>query len=989
MKKIKTLTAILLASSFLVTGCKKDDPTPVGSVDKVSILSADTEATVGYTFEISANVTTTGDVSKEVTWSTTNSEVASISATSGTQITVSALKYGSSVIRATSVFDNTKFDEFTLNVLDWTDEEVALMNNTIGQKLPYFKGNYSWSSEYYQSQGFIYASSTDDEAFDLAIETLEENGYRPIGDDEGHVYFDIPSVKESDDSVFYVELDFFVEDEISRCLAYLTETIPEWPAARINKVLEGYTEGIPETVPAFEADSYSFQKDPDILYSCSVIAYGGNLDDYLDELANDLGWFVYDYQSYYAIYSPRNSIEIECGYFDLNTILFVITANDEYMLDLLPEWPAAQIAGAEAGHSFVEVPKANGTNFTFLAGTNYFAQVNVYGGNASEYSETLHSNGFEKTTTQDNYSSFRKQDLLLDIFEYKTHFVVSIAEGPKAEWPSEKIASIIDVKVKVSIPQAPGALFRLVENDDFYELMIMVEGGLLSDYKQTLENNGFTIKYDDEVKCDVATKGKLNLDLFQDPDVASNYAICAYFGQLFPQEEVNQAIQKIAPGTTTVVPEFYADTYRFNDFSILGGYPYIEGYGFDPEIENIYKQTLKDDGWSVEIGQSGYLEAISFNEDVKLIFYVEDGVFVVEIQGYTKPYDAWPTDVIANVVKDMGAEGYVPEYSTGALGFLVFPPEGQIRGQIAVLVNYGDEEDYINNYVASLEADDFFVAHVEYFILDEINYYAQEGNTLAFAIYSQEDGVVTIELMKLDEPAKRPEPPHWLTDEIAAYVKDTLKAKGTVLEYDGEITAFNFPSLDLFEYPTIMVGVGKGNEAEALAKYEQDLIDNDYFTVEDWIDYKIYAQDGDTLRIIPKIDTLYYAGYLLIEIEKADEPAHKNFPWPTDEIAALVSKMGAVGSAVPEYDGERSNILVSEDHSMGDYYCVSLYVADASEAETSYIQTLTNLGYFVAGDNYGDPIYAKEGETLGISPYFYEDDVLLIELIKLDAPASK
>lgn len=984
MRKIKVFTAILLASSFLVTGCK-NDPTPSGSVDKVSIIGSDREAIVGYTFTITANVVTTGDASKDVTWSTSNSEVGSISNTTGTEITVSALKYGSTTIRATSNFDNTKFDEFTLNVLDWSNEEIALMNNTIGQKIPYFKGNYTWSSEYYQSQSYIFASSFNEEAFDLAIETLEENGYRPVGDDEGHVYFDIPSVKESLDSVFFVELDFFTEDDASICLAYLTETIPEWPEARINKVLEGYTDGVPETIPAFEASSYSFQKDTEYLYSCSIIAYGGNLNSYLNDLANNLGWYVYDYGSYCAMYSPRNSIEIECGYVDQSAILFVITANDENMLDLLSEWPTEKIAEAEEGHSFVEVPKAKGTNFTFLSGINYFAQMNVYGGSVTEYNETLLSNGFEKTTIQGNYSSYRKQDLLIDIYEYKTHYSISIGEGPKAEWPIEKIAEIIDSKVKVSIPQAPGALFRLIQGDSFYELTIMVEGGLLSNYKTILQDNGFTISYDGEVGCDVAEKGKLFLDLYQDPDNILNYAICAYFGQLFPHEEVQKVVERLVPGTTTIVPEFYAESYRFMDYTIVGGWGYVEGFGYSETIIDDYKVILTNEGWTL-ITRLGKDMAISPDEKVSLTFYIEENIFYLEIQAYIKPDLEWPTDKIATAVSLMSAEGYVPEFTGENEGFIVFNPESEYPGQISILVDSGVESLLIQDYIEKLEDLDFIEACYDSAFDFEFTYYAEEGKTLALNIFSMEEGIITIELKCLGNPAKRPE---WPTEELATFVTDVLKAEGTILEYDGKISKIFLLNEEEFEkFPTLFIKVGVGNETEALASYTKDLLANNYFAVDQYGDYKYYAQEGDTLRPYIYISAMY-PGYLLIELVKGDPAVKPVKVWPTEEIATMVEHMGVTGSPVPEFAGEATKITVQESHDFGDSYLITALVDDSSIALNSYIQTLTNAGYFVAGDNYGDPIYAKEGETLGISPYTSGDDVLLIELIKLDAPASK
>lgn len=992
MRKIKILTTILLASTFVMSSCKDNPaPTPEGEIKSVSVIGSQTEASIGYTFSISANVSSTGTISKDVVWSTTNAEVAKLSATSGTQIDVSCEKIGEATIKATSVADNTKFAEFTLNVIGWKSEFITLMNDTLGEEVPFFTGNYTWSSDRFAEEFLIEAKSTDENACLTAVNYLKEAGYEAISEGEDVTYFDLPSKKSIPDGDCFLELKFYQKDEISYCEAYIAESITRWPSERINAVLNGYTKGTPETVPAYEANAYVFYEDKEYMYSCSILAYGGDFNSYLYDLEINLGWFIYDYGSYFAAYSPRNSIEIECGEVSTGAYLFVITANDENMLPLLNEWPASKIAEASIDKVITSLPSASGSNFTFYGGSNYFAQVGVYGGNLENYLKTLQSNGFVVSLDQSTgiYQA-RCNDLLVEIYSYSTHYLICLTEAPFTVWPTEKIASILQGKTKETVPAASGDEFRLIRGGetDLYALSIVVSNSSLSEYLTTLESNGFETLYVATDERYNAKKGKLFIDLYKDPDNDNGFAICIYFGQPFPTEDINKALQIISEGTTTEVPEFDAEQYRFFDYTFMGGYAYVEGFNYSENILFNYINILEDADWIVTDNTTSYL-AVSPAEDISLNFYIDDPAFVVEIKGYVKPDDTWPTTKIEKAVELMKADGYVPEYSEGAKGFVVYNPEDGYPGQISVLVDVGEEQDYIDGFISNLETLSFFVAYVEYYGLTEFAYYAEEGKTLAMTLYSQEDGVVTIELKTLDEPAKRPEPPHWMTDEIAAYVKDELKAKGTVLEYDGEITAFNFPSTDILERPTIMVGVGKGNEANALAKYEQDLLDNDYFAVEDWVDYKLYAQDGDTLRIIPKIDTLDHPGYLLIEIDKNDEPAHKNFPWPTDEIAALVSKMGAVGSAVPEYDGERSNIVVSEEHSFGDYYYVSLYLTDAASAKESYIETLTNLGYFITGDNYGDPIYAKEGETLGISPYTSGDDVLLIELIKLDAPASK
>lgn len=113
-----------------------------------------------------------------------------------------------------------------------------------------------------------------------------------------------------------------------------------------------------------------------------------------------------------------------------------------------------------------------------------------------------------------------------------------------------------------------------------------------------------------------------------------------------------------------------------------------------------------------------------------------------------------------------------------------------------------------------------------------------------------------------------------------------------------------------------------------------------------------------------------------------DVSAH-NIPvtsWPTIEIESLVSFMGCKGT-IEEYTGENLGFAIDLS-----FYPYAIYVYVSSEqAATSgaeaYNQSLLNKGYSQVAEFYGDPVYSKEGYTIGYRAVHLNGKVVTIELI--------
>lgn len=111
--------------------------------------------------------------------------------------------------------------------------------------------------------------------------------------------------------------------------------------------------------------------------------------------------------------------------------------------------------------------------------------------------------------------------------------------------------------------------------------------------------------------------------------------------------------------------------------------------------------------------------------------------------------------------------------------------------------------------------------------------------------------------------------------------------------------------------------------------------------------------------------------------------------WPTEFVNEQIELLGAEGT-VPAYSSENVEGYSTSEAMFGYGPLIIISVTEGTlDSEVlAYAEQLRDAGYFVVGDNYGAPVYAQEGTTLGISPYAaYDGTAFYIELLKLDEPA--
>lgn len=139
----------------------------------------------------------------------------------------------------------------------------------------------------------------------------------------------------------------------------------------------------------------------------------------------------------------------------------------------------------------------------------------------------------------------------------------------------------------------------------------------------------------------------------------------------WPEELIAQEIAKISPAIFTKVPEFDAESFTVSYNSVAHAVA-INGFGYDEEIVNTYKQKLENADWTVSNDNENGYNAISPNEDIKINFYIDDANnnFSVDVFAYVKPVDGWPEAEINNLVwEEMGVTGIVPPYEGKNNGF--------------------------------------------------------------------------------------------------------------------------------------------------------------------------------------------------------------------------------------------------------------------------------------------------------------------------------
>lgn len=733
----------------------------------------------------------------------------------------------------------------------------------------------------------------------------------------------------------------------------------EWPADKVADMLDGYTE---VEIPAAEGDGFVVEKlDPEEdFYYGYIQVMNGNYEDYFETLQG-AGFSEPYFDSKYGCYTTFKD--------DLALDIFVSGANFYiqpygYVAPAV-EWPAEEVAAFCEGYTEVEIPAASGTEFYVTkldpaSSYGYFGLIQVVGGVYTDYLTTLEGAGFSVNydETNDFYYAI-KENLELDIFVRTGYFAIQAANYvDPTVWPAETIASFLEGHTEVEVPAATGDSFIAGATTGYYYGQVIVYGGVVADYCSTLEGAGFEVGYDETNECYTAHKDDLAIDIYEFP----TYMGLGFYTYVAPTAEwPADLVAALLDGKTEVsIPEAEGTSFvvapltgfYFGSITISGG------------DMDTYLETLRSAEFSVawDSGNQCYVAS----KDNLLMDIGENPDVEGEFQMLLYLKAAFPTADVAAAVQLLvpGSETVIPEFEA---------EEYQLqdaRAYIGGFVLYGSgDSSLLSEYTGILDEAGWAVSELEEGTYGAVS--PAEDIMLQIS-YSDYYGELTVYILTYTKPATE-----WPADEVAALV-ESIEAEGTVPAAEG----LSFTCYEAAGYypPQINVGVEEGTAEAAAAAYIADLKDAGFFLVLSSSGYDYYAEEGNTLALCVYT---YGDSEFIIELGCLTSPAVKPLTeWPADAVAAIVEGIGAEGSTVPAFEGEGISFNV------GSYYLtVNPGANDPEDLLASYITKLEGLGYFVCGDNYGDPIFALEGETLGISPYYY-NGTLCVELMKLDSPAA-
>lgn len=251
----KRLLLLPLLAGLALTGCGKDkgssdnpggDPVVVDAVTSVKITGNSAKLSLHTTMQLTAKVTVTGSANKQVTWTSNDSTVATVSSSG----LVTPKKVGSVKITATSKFDTSKSASVTIQVVDngfapelidlgytYSKEfPTAKVEEYLGVEVPEMEG-YNDGYYFYKSNGgdgyapYVEVIMNETEAalyaFYGAFE--EDFGYYYDSSYDLEVYIDPTMTYEADFGYAYDEDE---EDFGFSIYFYLTEDI--WQGSKVK-----------------------------------------------------------------------------------------------------------------------------------------------------------------------------------------------------------------------------------------------------------------------------------------------------------------------------------------------------------------------------------------------------------------------------------------------------------------------------------------------------------------------------------------------------------------------------------------------------------------------------------------------------------------------------------------------------------------------------------------------------------------------------------
>ena len=331
MKHFSKILFSLVLSVLCLAGCILQPQAPNGEVNSISIINAKDTIYYNETIELSVDISVSGDTSKLVTWSTSNSNIISISSTSGEKITIRGVDSGEAKITVTSDADPSKYSEQTIIVSshkkEWSEEDIKVMSTRFRTIFPFIDGNFTtWDDTNFKKSEYIECYSPVANDYDLAINCLKNVGY--LENDETIengicLYKEQPEVYSENCFILFYIIKKDNGVSIKAAYGYEPITTNIWPEEKLNRVTDMFPGNEREYFPVPVATSYTYGSD--YLHYGAYITVYGSLVDYIEKIVSEDWAFIRSYSAGYDYYlSPKSSL---CMYImSLNKDSFYIQA---------------------------------------------------------------------------------------------------------------------------------------------------------------------------------------------------------------------------------------------------------------------------------------------------------------------------------------------------------------------------------------------------------------------------------------------------------------------------------------------------------------------------------------------------------------------------------------------------------------------------------------------------------------------------------------
>lgn len=976
MKKFKLITA-LLSSALILAGCKGEEPKPVDECDhvmkdtnqdgicdscqkevghadadnngkcdycgkdmqepaeptvkSVSIEGKIAELEIGKTVDLTANIVVENGAATGIKWSVSNDN-ASLSATSGKDVTVTGLKAGKVTVKAASTFDPTKFDEVEIEVkepevTDWSDADKQLMETKLGIVLPFFKGDFEW----YESRDSLIGESENADDVANAVEAFDALDVEKV-DYGSYIEYTLDGAEEG----FAVIVKVGATSTGAMVLAYSYRRA--FPSKEIAEFIgEHSTDEIPE------ASGDEFELGMSSTGNLYVDITGGDIDAYaqaLAELDYDITDLMDDY-GYYDCQSP--SYKIELILFDLSEYGYPAGSFElQVIKNELIAYPSTELAEYIGEWTEETVPVSEGKNFAF--GLTKYGQfyIDVYGGNLAGFLGDLETAGYDvhDYSSSSGYFDARSAEGYLEVVvfpmsETSYELQVYLTDPPEAEFPSEVVSEYIGDHSTDTVPAAEGTGFEnfvstsgalcinVTGGDEAAYIAQLVEAGYTLHEKVDLGGEGYMLSSPsgdiDMFIWDIDAEGtafQIQLILTEAPELAE-----------FPTDNV-AAFTETITAETVIVPE--ADGFDDNGVMGLSSTYYEVVVRYSDAIA--YADALEEAGWLV----SYYY----YQSNSVIMTQSPEGYLQVQLWDYGSYFEM---DIY---LVPQAAEFPLEELQE----FLDGCTDATIPTCEADKFEFGDDVDYYYNpyfyvcayggdaaaYCSALEDNSFVLKDSGdgYWI-----YFAADSG-LEVDVYDYGDTGFEADFYPLVKPAAG-----FPSENIAEFIGDHSDV--VVPEAEGEVIYDNGEYSEHYEVYVQNGDVDAYIEALGLAGFTATGVSDywgvHYLSSDSKIDIAIYDDDGS-----------FY-----IEISKVEAPEPAITEWPAEQIAALLGEKAK--TAVPECEGTEYEITPYTDG------CEIYVIGGDFDA---YVEVLTGAG-FTFVESRGGGIYVD---------YISEDGTLLLTL---------